>query len=137
VTTATLPSPRVTDDLPLPEERGNLILSERVVEKIAAGAVREVDGAGGGPRHVLGVAVGGSELDEDRDAKVEARLYGTTATVHVEMTARYPAPIRGIAAEVRRTIIGRLRVLAQVEASFVDVEVVGLSPAVARRRRVR
>ena len=85
---------------------------------------------------VLGVTVSGSELDEDSNAKVEARLYGRTATVRVEMTARYPDPIRGIAAEVRRTVIERLRVLAGVEASLVDVEVVGLSKAAARRRRV-
>ena len=91
--------------------------------EIAAGAVREVHGAGGGPRRVLGVTVSGSELDEDSNAKVEARLYGRTATVRVEMTARYPDPIRGIAAEVRRIVIERLRVLADVEASLVDVEV--------------
>lgn len=129
--------PGVTGGLAAAEDRGNLVLSERVIEKIAAGAVREVDGAGGGPRRVLGVTVSGSELDEDSNAKVEARLYGRTATVRVEMTARYPDPIRGIAAEVRRTVIERLRVLAGVEASLVDVEVVGLSKAAARRRRVR
>lgn len=133
----TLPVPGVTGGLAAAEDRGNLVLSERVIEKIAAGAVREVDGAGGGPRRVLGVTVGGSELDEDSNAKVEARLYGRTATVRVEMTARYPDPIRGIAAEVRRIVIERLRVLAGVEASLVDVEVVGLSKAAARRRRVR
>lgn len=128
--------PGVTGGLAAAEDRGNLVLSERVIEKIAAGAVREVDGAGGGPRRVLGVTVSGSELDEDSNAKVDARLYGRTATVRVEMTARYPDPIRGIAAEVRRTVIERLRVLAGVEASLVDVEVVGLSKAAARRRRV-
>jgi uncharacterized alkaline shock family protein YloU len=133
----TLPVPGVTGGLTAAEDRGNLVLSERVIEKIAAGAVREVHGAGGGPRRVLGVTVSGSELDEDSNAKVEARLYGRTATVRVEMTARYPDPIRGIAAEVRRIVIERLRVLADVEASLVDVEVVGLSKAAARRRRVR
>jgi len=102
--------------------RGELTIADRVIEKIAAHAVAEVDRATGIPRRVLGMAVGGSD-----QAKVRARVYGDVATVEVSMAVDWPAPVLEVAKQVRSHLRERFMTLAGLATAEIDIEITALN----------
>lgn len=116
-------------------ERGTTVIRPRVVERVAAQAVREVDNTAGTGRRVLGYTFGvpGTQTE----ATVQAYVDGTVATVEVEMTVIYPAPILAVTRRTRHHITDRIVELTGLSVRRVDITVVGMSVASPTTSRVR
>ena len=117
------------------EERGTTTIADRVVERIAAQAVAEVDNATGAARSLLGVTLGSTTAETA--ARVSARVDGPTATVEVSMTVIYPASVRDVTRQVRRHLTERVRELTGVDVAQVDIDVTGMSIERPNTPRVR
>lgn len=125
---ATAPDPVGNDvaerddpSLPEPAERGRLHINDRVVEKVAAQAVAEVDRATGAPRTLFGQALGSAT--KDTPARTSARVDGDVVTVSVSMSVQWPASIREVAAQARRRIIDRVSEITGRTVAQVDIDV--------------
>ena len=105
-------------ELAPPEHRGSTDIADRVVEKIAAGAVAEVDDAYGSARRLLGLRMPGATAP-----RVTVLIDGHLATVRVAMSVRYPAPIRQVAREVREHVMARVGKLTGLDVRHVDIEI--------------
>ncbi|HET6290530.1 MAG TPA: Asp23/Gls24 family envelope stress response protein [Amycolatopsis sp.] len=133
--TATLSSTTLE---PAPAEagdRGVLTISDSTVQRIAAHAVTEVDGVGGAAGRVLGVAVGGEDLDNS--AKVTAKVTGGTATLDVRLSISYPMSVSRTTENVRRHLMRRVEEFTGLAVSQVDITVTALHTAIAEKRRVQ
>lgn len=116
-------------------QRGRLTIADRVVEKVAAHAISQVDHAAGAARRVLGLNVG--EAREDSDARVRARVDGSLATIAVALTVRWPASVPEVTADARRRIRDDVQRITAVQVRQVDIDVVGMTTAGRNRPRVR
>ena len=104
-----------------PAQRGSLRIADRVVEKVAARAVTEVDLATGAPRTVLGLRM--SAPDPDAPARADARVDGQVVSVRVTLAVRWPAPVRQVAQQVRSHLTSRINALTGLQVAEVDVDV--------------
>ncbi|WP_214410650.1 Asp23/Gls24 family envelope stress response protein [Sphaerisporangium fuscum] len=118
----------------LPEKRGTTRIADRVLERIAARAVTEVDQVGGAAPRLLGVPLGRG-APPAAAPRVSARVEGRLAVVHVALSATYPAPLRQVAQRVRERVAGRVRELTGLDARQVDVDVTRLVHPVEHGRR--
>jgi uncharacterized alkaline shock family protein YloU len=118
-------------ELAAPEHRGSTDIADRVVEKIASGAVAEVDDAYGSARRLLGLRMPGATAP-----RVTVQIDGHLATVRVAMSVRYPAPIRQVTREVREHVMERVGELTGLDVRHVDIEIPALITP-DRGRRVR
>jgi uncharacterized alkaline shock family protein YloU len=118
-----------------PEQRGVLVIDARVVEKVAAQAVRQVTSASGAARRVLGITVG--ELTESSDARVQAYVDGNLATVTVALGVRWPASITAVVDDVRRRIHEDVARITATDVRRIDIEVVNMAVPPHHRARVR
>ncbi|WP_217629059.1 Asp23/Gls24 family envelope stress response protein [Sanguibacter gelidistatuariae] len=118
-----------------PETRGQLHISDRVVERVAGYAVTWVPDAIAAPRKVLGLTMG--QRDTDDEAKVRVQVHGSVATVHAKIGVRWPASVRSVAEQVRSRIRADLAEITQVTVDHVDIDVVDLPPDTAHAARVR
>jgi len=118
-----------------PEARGRTEIADRVLERIAARAVSEVDQAGGAARRLLGVPLG---RDTMRAApRATAHVDGQIATVQLRMSVTYPAPIREVTRRVRDQIITRVGELTGLDVRQVDIEIARLIRPGTEPRRVQ
>ncbi len=107
-----------------PGQRGRTTLADRVVTKVAAQAVSEVEQTGGAARQIIGITFGrqtGQGL-----ARVATRIDGHLAMIELRLTLAYPAPVRTLTREVRRHVIERVSDLTGLEVRHVDIEVASL-----------
>ncbi len=100
-------------------DRGGLEIDPRVVQKVAAYAVREVDRASGTPRTVAGVPVMGTA----DDANVKARVEGSLVTLTVELALDYPSPVRYVVSQTRSHVARRVHEMTGLDVREVDVYV--------------
>jgi uncharacterized alkaline shock family protein YloU len=121
--------------LPAAGVRGRLVINDRVVEKVAARAVSEVDLATGAPRTVFGQTLGRAR--EDSPARTAARVDGGLVTVTVSMSVAWPAPVREVAAQVRRRVVQRVEEIVGLRVAEVDIDVPTLLTEHAPAPRVR
>jgi uncharacterized alkaline shock family protein YloU len=128
--TATLSPPRAEHD-----ERGRTTIADRAVERIAAQAVTDVDDVGGAARRVLGLAVGGEDLDHP--AEVSATVSGATTALDVRLSLEYPASVGTATESVRRHLMDRVHELTGLAVSRVDITVTALRGSAAGNRRVQ
>jgi uncharacterized alkaline shock family protein YloU len=117
--------------LPPAEARGGLQIADRVVERIAARAVSEVEHATGVSRQLLGLGRGRSRTT----ARVSASVDRDIATLQVTMTVLWPASVPEVTQRVREHIASRLAELASLRTVEVDIEVAGLPTAYGPRPR--
>jgi len=110
--------------LPAPEQRGQTVIADRVVARLAARAVAELEQTGGAARQLIGVAIG-RETGEGM-ARVSARIDGRLAMIEMRLSLTYPAPVRALTREVRRHVIERVTGLTGLEVRHVDIEVARL-----------
>ena len=82
-----------------PEQRGRTAIADRVVARVAARAVAEVEQTGGAARQLIGVAIG-RETGEGM-ARVSARIDGHLTMIEMRLSLTYPAPVRALTREVR------------------------------------
>lgn len=110
--------------LNMPGQRGRTTIADRVVTKVAAQAVSEVEQTGGAARQFAGLTVGrqaGKGL-----ARVSARIDGHLAMIQLRLTLDYPAPVRTLTRKVRSHVIERVAYLTGLEVRHVDIEVASL-----------
>ena len=107
-----------------PASRGALTIADRVVQKVAAQAVTEVDRATGAPRLVLGQRLGAAR--PNAPARTDAQVDGHLVTVRVSLAVEWPAPVREVAAQVRRHVTHRVLELTGLDVVEVDVDVPAL-----------
>lgn len=120
--TRTQPGPPVGDE---PGERGRTAIAKRVVERIAAHAVTEVDGVGGAPRRRLGgTTVDGADLDQD--ATASAKVNDTSATLYLRLSVAYPASVAGVTEAARSHLRRRVTELTGLTVPRVDITVTAL-----------
>ncbi|RSN08014.1 Asp23/Gls24 family protein [Streptomyces sp. WAC 05977] len=115
--------------------RGALTVADGAVERIAARAITEIDGVGGAASRVLGIAVGGEDLDQG--AKVSAHVTGSTATLDVRLSVKYPLSVRATAERAREHLIRRVGELSGLAVTRVDITVTALHSTETETRRVR
>ncbi len=117
------------------ESRGNTYVEAKVVERIAAQAVREVSNATGSARRILGVSMG--TTDEDTGANVHARVDGTVAIVETTMTVIYPASVQAVTQQTREHIRGRVQGLTGLQVKEVNITVADMHVRRPETPRVR
>lgn len=117
-------SPAPPGPLAEPGQRGRTTIADRVVARIAARAVAEVEQAGGAARHLAGLTAG--RQAGEGPARVSARVDGNVATIEMRLSLAYPAPVRALSREVRRHVIERVTALTGIEVRHVDIEVTRL-----------
>ena len=113
-------------------ERGRLQVADRVIEKIASYAAGEVDRATGSPRRILGMTLS----SDPRAPRVSAVVDGEVATVDIDMSVAWPAPIREVTRQVRQHVVTRLHDLAGITRAQVDITVTSLAAEPSQERRV-
>lgn len=116
-------------------ERGATVVRPRVVERVAAQAVREVSDTAGTGRRVLGYTIG--TPGAQTEATVQAYVDGQVATVEVAMTVIYPAPVLAVTKRTRHHITDRIVELTGLSVRRVDITVVGMTVARPTTSRVR
>ncbi|MFL6055800.1 MAG: Asp23/Gls24 family envelope stress response protein [Actinoallomurus sp.] len=116
-----------------PEIRGRTAIAGRVVEKIAARALTEVDAAGGAARRLWGVPLG-SDAAGTR-SRVKARVDGRLAMLQMRIFVVYPAPIRQVTQRLRARVMSRVGELTGLHVRQVDIEIVRLTPPERAGRR--
>lgn len=129
------PTSAATDELPTAEDRGSLVILDRVVARVAGYAVTLVDHAIAAPRRVLGVNVG--ESRPDAAAHVTARVQGASATVTATIAVVWPASVASVAEETRRRVTSDVALMTGVRVDHVDIDVVSMSAPTRAVRRVR
>jgi uncharacterized alkaline shock family protein YloU len=112
-------APRGTPSTTPPEERGATDVAAHVVHRIAVKAAEEV------PRVREVRPPGAMPWTRHSWAAVDGNL----ASVRLEMTLDYPAPIRVVADAVRRHVTERVEALTGLTVRQVDIDVAGLVPA--------
>ena len=110
--------------LPAPGQRGRTTIADRVVTRVAARAVAEVEQTGGAARQLIGITIG--PQTGEGTARVSARTDGHLAMIQLRLSLAYPAPVRALTREVRRHVIERVAGLTGFEVRHVDIEVVSL-----------
>ncbi|PRX95745.1 Asp23/Gls24 family envelope stress response protein [Allonocardiopsis opalescens] len=102
-------------------DRGVTVIAPRVVEKIAAQAVTEVDGTARAPRR------GGR-------AKATATVRGRAVSVRLGVSLVYPQPVREVSRRVRERVADRLSTLTGMKVRHVDIRVDRYLPGPPERR---
>ena len=110
--------------LNVPGQRGWTTIADRVVAKVAAQAVTEVEQTGGAAMQLIGFTIG-PETGKGT-ARVSARIDGHLAMIEMRLTLAYPAPVRSLTREVRRHVMERVTSLTGLEVRHVDIEVARL-----------
>lgn len=118
-----------------PERRGRTEIAERVLEKIAARALTEVEEAGGTARRVLGVRLGRDTAEAA--PRVTAWVDGALAILSMRISVGYPAPVQDVTRRVRDHVRTRVGDLTGLDVRQVDIEVDRLVPAAPTGGRVR
>ncbi|EHR52673.1 hypothetical protein SacmaDRAFT_4488 [Saccharomonospora marina XMU15] len=131
---------RLTDsvDRDVAEElgtRGRTTIADRVVERIAVHAAREVEGVGGSARRLLGVRVSGEA--PQRSVQADARVRAGTASLRMQLSVRYPTPVARTVEQARDHVMRRVTELTGLAVSRVDVTVTALHSDTERRRTVQ
>lgn len=128
MTVASLAAPRPVTMTPtplnVPGQRGRTTIAERVVTKVAAQAVSEVEQTGGVARELIGITLG--RQTGAGQARVSARIDGHLTMIELRLAVDYPAPVRTLAREVRRHVIEQVTRLTGLEVRHVDIEVARL-----------
>lgn len=119
---------RETND---PAQRGNLSINERVVERIAAKSAARHPQVGARSGGVLGI---GETNDFAALPPVTVSLAGNVASISLKVALRFPTDLRAITAQIREAVVTDLRILADITAAPVDIEVQWLENAPAARR---
>lgn len=115
-----------------PDERGQLTIDDRVVEKVAGYAVTMVADAAAAPRRVLGLRIG--EGRPQAAASVQAQVQGNIASVQAVIAVRWPRSVQNVADDVRQRIRSEVAAITGVRVDHVDVEVVSMTMPSAEPR---
>ena len=110
--------------LNVPDQRGRTTIADRVVVRVAARAVAEVEQTGGVARELAGITLG--RQTGAGTARVSARIDGHLTMIEMRLSVNYPAPVRTLTREVRSHVIERVTRMTGLEVRQVDIEVARL-----------
>jgi uncharacterized alkaline shock family protein YloU len=111
--------------------RGNLVIKERVVERIAGAAALQVPGVApaAASTSTVGAALGRAY------PRVDCDVAGRRVRAHVEIVGLWPSPAARLGAEVRDAVTEQLQRLAGLRVDAVDVTIANVVRATATTRR--
>ena len=115
--------------LPPPEDRGSLIIADKVVERIASIAARDVE-------HVTDTRAGWTRMYRDLPLAT-AKVAGGRARIGVEVAASWPSALPDVTARVRDRVSEEITSLTGLTVVAVDVTVVEVVHDDNKSRRVR
>ena len=102
------------------DSRGQTVLADNVIEKIASQVASDESAAGGSSGGFLGI---GAHADLSVRPKASVDLSGNIATLSVEVGMLYPVPLRQATENLRQRIRARVTELTGVEVRHVDIKV--------------
>lgn len=114
---------------------GATVIADRVVERIAAQAVAEVDRATGVARQVLGMSLGST--DEHTRARVSADVDGGVVAVQVGLGIIWPSSVTTVTRQVREHVTSRVQQLTGLQVADVDIDVTELLTTTTPPARVQ
>lgn len=114
--------------------RGQTVLADKVIEKIASQVANDESIAGGSGGGFLGI---GTHADLSARPKATVELNGNIVTLTVEVGMLYPVPLRQATEDLRQRIRSRVTELTGVEVHHVDIRISWLSTADSRSDRPR
>jgi len=117
-----------------PETRGRTEIADRVLERIAAYVLAEIDETGGAARRVLGVPLG--PTGQRTRPQVTAHVDGHLAILQMRITVAYPEPIRQVTRRLRARVASRVGELTGVEVRQVDIDIARLTRPQDQGRRL-
>lgn len=100
------------------DSRGQTVLADKVIEKIASQVASDESVAGGSSGGFLGI---GTHADLSARPKASVELTGNIATLSVEVGMLYPVPLRQATEALRQRIWTRVTELTGVEVRHVDI----------------
>lgn len=113
-------------------DRGETVLSRRVLEKTASQVARDETFAGGSSGGFLGI---GARQDLSARPEASVELAGNIASLKVTVGLPYPMALRQATEQLRRRITERVTELTGVEVRQVDITVAWLKPPGPQRTR--
>jgi len=117
-----------------PGQRGNLIIKDRAVQRIAEAAALSVPGVvpAAQSTNTLNAALGRAY------PRVDCEVAGGRVRAEVEVVGLWPTPAPQLGAQVRQTVTDQLQRLAGLRVDAVDVTIAKMiRTAAAPRRRVQ
>jgi uncharacterized alkaline shock family protein YloU len=116
----------------LPEENGNIHISEEVIAAIAVGAVREVDGISG-----MMTNLGGSVADLVSNKKgaqkgtkgVKIEMQETALVLDLYVTVEYGHPIPEVAENAQKAVSAAVEAMTGCTVDAVNIHVGGVTLA--------
>ncbi len=118
-----------TTALAQPELRGSLTIADKVVEKVASIAAREIE-------HVTDTRAGWTQMYRSLP-KASAKVAGGRARIGVEVAASWPSSLPAVTAQVRDHVNNQVTQLTGVTVVAVDVTIVDVVHLGTNARRVR
>lgn len=126
------PAPVRPGRVPDPDEagrRGNLVVKDRVVERIAEAAAVRVPGVAPAGAGAIGTALGRGY------PRVECDVAGGRVRAQVEVVGLWPTPAARLGAQVRAAVAADLRRLVGLRVDAVDVTIAKVVRATAAPHR--
>ncbi len=124
-------------------ELGLISISDSAVQDLAALAAAEIPDAGGAAPRILGQAVTGVRALGVRQTslaeppKTRARVDGSTVTLDLSMSVRWPASVREVTNAVREHVRSRVSELTGLTVSEISISVTALVTGPPATPRVR
>lgn len=114
-----------------PGERGDLVITDRAVQRIAEAAALAVPGIvpAGQSTGTLNAALGRAY------PRVDCEVAGGRVRAEIEIVGRWPTPAPRLAAEVRQAVTDQLQRLAGLRVDAVDVTIAKIVRVAAPPRR--
>ncbi len=114
------------DYVALPEENGNLYISEDVLATIAAAAANEVEGVGGFTGS-LGSGLAEQFLGKKNQGKgVHIQFEGDRVIIDISILIRYGHTIAKVARAVQEVVVSAVEATSGLTVAAVNVEVTGV-----------
>lgn len=112
-----------------PDERGSLTIADKVVERIASIAAREIE-------QVTDSRAGWTGMYRNLP-RATAKVAGGRARIGVEVAAAWPSSLPAVSAQVRDRVSGQIESLTGVSVVAVDVTIADVVHLESNARRVR
>lgn len=111
---------------PLQSDRGNTVIQDGVVARVAGIAAQEVEGirmGGGASQAVGGVLSGITGRSGSQTAGVSVEVGEVETAVDLTLTTEYGKPIPQLAEAVRRNVVNRIENLVGLRVTEVNINV--------------
>lgn len=113
-----------------PEERGRTTIADKVVERVASMAAREVES-------VADTRTGLTRLVRGALPQASVVVAGGTTRIKVDVAATWPTPLSGLAVRVREHVAQQVTELVGLSVTAVDVSIADVVHAETAQRRVQ